>query len=128
MPLSNCKVELKLKWTKYCVLSSLGTENDISDTAGVNNITFTFKHTKLYIPVVTLSARDNQKLSKLLSKGFEKSVYWNKYRIIRENRNTTNGFRYFLKSNFVGIKRLLFFSFMLIVKDLKLKYIIYEKV
>ena len=128
MPLSNCKVELKLKWTKYCVLSSLGTENDINDTAGVNNITFTFKHTKLYIPVVTLSARDNQKLSKLLSKGFEKSVYWNKYRIIRENRNTTNEFRYFLESNFVGINRLLFFSFMLIVKDLKLKYIIYEKV
>ena len=32
---------------------------------------------KLYVPAVTLSARDNQKLSKLLNKGFEKSVYWN---------------------------------------------------
>ena len=29
------------------------------------------KTTKSYVPVVTLSARDNQKLSKLLSKGFE---------------------------------------------------------
>ena len=31
--------------------------------------------TKLYVPVVTLSARNNKKLSKLLSRGFERSVY-----------------------------------------------------
>ena len=41
----------------------------------VNNVIFTIKYTKLYVAVVTLSARDNQKLSKLLSKGFERSVY-----------------------------------------------------
>ena len=40
-----------------------------------NNIIFIFKETKLYVPVVTLSAGDNQKLSKLISKGFERSVY-----------------------------------------------------
>ena len=33
------------------------------------------KAQKLYVLVVTLSARDNQKLSNLLSKGFERSVY-----------------------------------------------------
>ena len=37
---------------------------------------FPSKTQKLYVPVVTLSAKDNQKLSKLLSKGFERSVYW----------------------------------------------------
>ena len=37
-----------------------------------NNVIFTIKDTKLYVPVVSLSAKDNQKLSKLLSKGFEK--------------------------------------------------------
>ena len=42
-------------------------------------ILFTIKNTKAYFPVVTLSARDNQKLSKLFSKGFERSVYWNEY-------------------------------------------------
>ena len=41
-----------------------------------SNIIFIIKDTKLYVPVVSLSAKDNQKLSKLLSKGFEKSVYW----------------------------------------------------
>ena len=37
-----------------------------------------------------LSARDNQKLSNLLSKGSERSVYWNEYKTKNENRNTTD--------------------------------------
>ena len=47
-----------------------------NDSANDNshNIIFTIKDIKLYVPVVTLSARDNQKLSKLLGKGFERSV------------------------------------------------------
>ena len=72
MPLINCKVELKLKWTKYCVLSASGTENAINEDVNANNIIFTTKDTKLYVPLATLSARDNQQLSKLLSKGFAK--------------------------------------------------------
>ena len=74
MPLINCKVESKLKWTKYCVLSATGNNNEIANAANANR-TFTIKDTKLYVPVVILSARDNQKLSKLLSKVFERSVY-----------------------------------------------------
>ena len=84
MPLINCKIGLKLKWIKYCVFSAAGNDNDN------DNGIFTIKDTKLYIPVVTLSARSNQKLSKLLSKGFELSVYWNKYKIKSENKNTKN--------------------------------------
>ena len=76
-------------------------------SAGIDcNIIFTKKETKLYVPVVTLSAKDNQKLSKLLSKGFERSMYWNEYKINSENKNTTNKYRYFLESNFVGVNRL----------------------
>ena len=86
MPLINCKVELKLKLTKYCVLSVAGNENDISNNENANNIIFTNKDTKLYVLVVTLSARDNQKLSKLLSKGFERSNYWNEYKTKCENK------------------------------------------
>ena len=51
--------------------------NDNNDNNNASNINFTIKDTKLYVPVVSLSAIDNQKLSKLLSKGFERSVYWN---------------------------------------------------
>ena len=42
-----------------------------------------------------MSAKDNQKLSKLLSKGFERSVYYNEYKTKSENKNTTTKFRYF---------------------------------
>ena len=71
MPLIYYKVKLKLKWTKSCVLSAASADNT---NAYPNNIIFTIKDTKLYAPVVTLSAKHNQKLSKLLSKGSERSL------------------------------------------------------
>ena len=40
MPLINCKVELKLQWTKDCVLSAAG--NDINNIN--SNIIFTIKN------------------------------------------------------------------------------------
>ena len=93
VPSINCKVELRLRWTKYCVLSSAaGTKGNNDD----NNIIFTIKDTKLYVPVVTLSARDDQKLSKLLSKGSERSVYWNEYKTKSDSKYTINEFRFFL--------------------------------
>ena len=55
MPLVNCKIELKLKWTKHCVLAAAGNDN------ANDNIIITMKDTKLYVPVVILSAKDNQK-------------------------------------------------------------------
>ena len=78
MLLINCKAELKLRWTKHCILSVAGTDN--ANGNDDKNIIFTIKDTKLYVPVITLTARDNQKLSKLLSKRFERSVYWNEYK------------------------------------------------
>ena len=77
-------------------MSVTGTDNANGNNDD-NNIIFTIKDTNLYVPVVNLSARDNQKLSKRLSKGFERSVDWNKYKIKSDNKNTTNEFRYFLK-------------------------------
>ena len=54
MPLINCKVKLKFKWTKYCDLASNITENP---NANCNNIIFTMKDTKLCASVVTSSAK-----------------------------------------------------------------------
>ena len=73
MPLINCKVELKFTWANHCDLSVLyaaNADNDGGDNS--KNIVFTVKYTKSYIPVVILIAKDNQKLSKLLSKEFER--------------------------------------------------------
>ena len=91
MPWINCKVESKLKWTKQYIS---------------NNITFTIKDTKLCVPVVSLSAKGNKKLTNLLSKGFEISVYQNRYKAKSETKITTNEYRNFPESNFVGVNRL----------------------
>ena len=64
---------MKFKETNKCVLFVAGANKA---NAINNNIIFIIEDTKLYVPVASLSAKDNQKLSKLLSKGFEKSVYW----------------------------------------------------
>ena len=67
-----------------------------------DDIIFTIKDTNLYVPVVTLSTRKNQNLTKRLSKGFKRSLYWNEYKTKSENRNTTNEYRYVLESNFLN--------------------------
>ena len=103
IPLINSKEELNLKWKKYCVLFAARNDNLNNNDYDNNDINFIFtiKNITLYAPVVTLSSRDNRKLSKLLSKGFKRSVYWNEYKTKSENKNTTIQFRYFVKSNSV---------------------------
>ena len=44
MPLINCKVELKLKWTKYCVLFAAEVDNN---DANSNNIIFYYQRHKI---------------------------------------------------------------------------------
>ena len=50
MPLINCKVELSMKRDKNCIFSS-----------GDGNSVFAITDTKLYVPIITLSAEDNVK-------------------------------------------------------------------
>ena len=45
-----------------------------------NTITFKITSTKLHVPVVTLSTKDNVNLTKLLNEGFKRSVFWNAYK------------------------------------------------
>ena len=53
MSLISSKVELKLKWTKYCVLSAASADNVNTDSI------FSIKGTKCYVPGGTLSTKDN---------------------------------------------------------------------
>ena len=55
-------------------MSVADTDNAIGNNDD-NNIILAIKDTELYVPLVTLSAKDNRKWSKLLSKGFEISLY-----------------------------------------------------
>ena len=99
-----------------------GADNDNANSIYIIfSIIFTIKGTKIHVPVITLSAKDNQKLSKLLSKEFKRSVYWNEHRTKSENKNTANEHRYFLESNFVGVIYFLLFLLVYSSEDNNVK-------
>ena len=58
-------------WIKDCVSAAACIKKDGGNSS---HIVFSIEDRKLYSPGVTLSAKCNQKLSKLLSKGFERSL------------------------------------------------------
>ena len=107
MPLINCKVELSLNWTKNCIVTLNPNANN-----NINKTTFTITDAKLYVSIVTLSIEDNAKLSKLLSEGFKRSVYWTKYQVIPNKivnisiNDRAYHLRELLDSNYQGVKRL----------------------
>ena len=91
---------------------------------------FTVKDTKLNIPVVTLSARDNQKLSKRFSKEFERSVYWNEYKTKSMDKKNEMNLDIFLNQILLELIDYLYQFIQIKVttlKVLKLKIIIYQK-
>ena len=63
----------------------------------VVDTTFKTTNTKLYVPIVTLSSKDNIKLVKLSEEGFKRPVYWNEYQTKIETRDLDkNNLRDFL--------------------------------
>ena len=83
MPLINCKIKLNLTWKNECVLST-----------GAGEAVFIINDTKLYLPVVT--------------KGFQRSIYWNEYKTKEINENAdANVLKYVhLDPSFQGVNRL----------------------
>ena len=97
MPLIKCKIKLNLTWGKKRVLS-----NDDGDAA------FIISDTKIYVPVVTLSKEDNKDFIEQQNKGFQRSIYWNEYKIKEQEENANaNNFKYIsLDPSFQGVNRL----------------------
>ena len=120
MALINWKVELKLRWARHCVLANAGVKNDDADSNNIITVKYYYyQRHRIYVPVVTLSTKGNLKLSKLLSKGFKRSVYWNEYKTKREDKNMTNVYGYRFKSKFVWVNRLFVLINLNKDKDLK---------
>ena len=69
LSLINTKLHTELNWTKYSVLCNQN-----------QNSIFQITKCELYIPIATLNTENNNKLSELLSKGFERNVLWNEYK------------------------------------------------
>ena len=100
MPLINCEVNLILTWSSTCVITN-------SDGAG----TFAVTDTKLYVPVVTLSTKENIKFFQQLKSGFKSVINWNKYlskpELLAQNPNLNR----LVEPSFQGVNRLFVLAF-----------------
>ena len=100
-PLVNCKIDLELTWHKDCMISSV-------NAAANHVVSFMIIHTKLYVPVATLSTKDNTNLTKQLNEGFKRTIYWNQYvsKPFPETPHKKTGIsRFALDAAFQGVNR-----------------------
>ena len=67
----------------------------------------------MYVPIVTLSTKDNVNLTKQLNEGFKRSVYWNEYKLKIETKeaDANNLKRFPLDASFQGVTRLFVLAF-----------------
>ena len=111
-------MSLTLTWSQNCVLTSRAYREANADAdpavAGINNptnATFKVKDTKLYVPVVTLSAQDDNKLLEQLKTGFKRTIRRSKYRSEMSNQNKTDNLDYLVDSTFTKVNILFVLSF-----------------
>ena len=103
MPLINCEVEPILNWSAHCVIIYTNVNNQVP--------TFTITERNLYVPVVTLSTQDNEKLLPQLKSGFKRKINWNKYLAKPELLAQNANLNYLIEPSFQGVNRLLVLAF-----------------
>ena len=72
-------------------------------------VSFMIRNTKLYVPIVTLSAEDNNNLAKKLNESFKETIYWNQYvskPFTEQAANKTGITRFALDAAFQGVNNL----------------------
>ena len=119
IPLINCEVSLDLTWSQNYVLTSKATRNsfaagDNPAVAQINNPTnaiFEITDCKLYVPVITLSAENENKLLEQLKTGFKITVPWKKYRSEISNQTANNNLNYLIDPTFTKVNRLIVLAF-----------------
>ena len=108
IPLFSCKVSLKLKWDKNCIITSLeqrgigGGNRDNAPTGA----TLAINDCKLYIPVVTLSKDDEIKLLTNLKSGFKREIIRNKYKSQMTTEAISNNLNILIDPTFTNVNRL----------------------
>ena len=103
MPLINCKIHLELNWIEDCILSSAG-----------DSAKFKITDAKLHVPIVTLSTKGNINLTKQLSNGFKRSIFWSSYQTIpRKAINKGTNVYELLSAKLQGVKRLFVLAYVI---------------
>ena len=103
MSLIICEINLDLNWSEKYVT--------VATNVAAQETTSSITDTKLYVPIVTLSTQDNEKLLEQLKSGFKRTINWNKYRP-KVSTERPNQYLYFLiDPSFQGLNRLFVLSF-----------------
>ena len=119
MPLINSEVSLILSWSLDCVLTSKAKRDALDlqktpQTVEINNptdATLNITNCKLYVPVVTLSAKEDNKLLEQLKSVFKRTIKWNKYVSHISNQTKNNNLNYLIDPTFDKVNRLFVLSF-----------------
>ena len=73
--------------------------------------TFSITDTKLYVPVVTLSTQDKEKLLEKLKPNFKITINWNKYQTKLSTERQNQYLDFLIDPSFQGVNRLFVLSF-----------------
>ena len=113
--LINFVVYLALSWSANCVITSMekrilvAGQPNRSDSP--ESAAFKIKDCKLYVPVVTLSPENDNKLLEQLKAGFKRTMKWNKYKSEMSNQTKNNNLNYLLDPTFANVNRLFVLTF-----------------
>ena len=119
IPLINCEITLILSWYKECVLVGKALRNapdlqpnpPIAAIESPTSAKFEITDCKLYVPVITLSAENDNKLLKQLQSGFARTIKWNKYMSQMSNQTKNKNLNCLIDPTFSNVNRLFILSF-----------------
>ena len=92
------------------VTISQGSNPSVHDNSPTDT-TFKLTDTKLCVPVLTLSAKNDDKLLEQLKIGFKRTIKWNKYRPDVSNQTKNDNLNYLIDPIFTNMNRLFDLSF-----------------
>ena len=110
---------MALIWSANCVITSLE-KRLVTAAQGSNplvyddsptNATFKITDFKLYVPVVTLSAENDNTLLEQLKTGFKRTIKWNKHRFEMFNQTKINNLNDLIDPTFTSVNSLFVLSF-----------------
>ena len=112
MPSITFEIELILTWSKNGALADMAADADANPAiVAPTGLKFQITDTSLYVPVVTLSTKDDNNFFEQLISGFKKTIKWNKYRSEMTNQTITNHLNHLIDPTFTKVNRLFALSF-----------------
>ena len=119
----NAEIELILKWSKNCVLTGKTTRNEIAEgndpvleprvcpIESPTKLEFDITDCKIYVPVITLQEKYENKLLEGLKNGITFDFEWGRYRTQIINQPATNNLNFLMDPTFNNVNGLFELAF-----------------